>query len=702
MSWQTIYHHYDEDALVVFANTGLLRRARKDVDSGKVAPLKATQDSETQNGVFSSDGHQVVLNAQGIQQAQCDCSSSGCCKHILAAILWLQANNAEITPAEQIIEATPTPSSPLLPELLALSPAELIKQTGKANCRLTMRLLQQWERDQNQIHVEDMVSQLKIYLPEFEEPVIFLLESGYEGMLSSFPEHQRKALHLAAVAKLFQQHQKPWQWPDYLDIVPNGKRSLSEDEKNLIATINQVIQDILRQGLSHVSRSSAAQLHLLNMSARSEGLPLLASYLRGLSGQVKLLADRHFTMDEGQVLRFLAQISAYLYRLNHASPEQLMTLRGQLRKHYDEKSASLSLIPISANWWTSNGGAQGTTFTFWDNEEKQLLQSIQARANQLDNHFNRHGVWSTLSMWKMTADKLMRRPFSLHSPKLSDEGKLSASGDSYAESQSSFLSMTQYQSLRPAFGIQDWSELTGYFSRQPDGFLQPVLLHIENYQSLIWYEIEQCVIWEINDQHNNSAFLRLYWEESKQSSLEELRYITQRELGILAVCVQPVRQEQHIDLIPTTLWLKSNGLKNNELKNNDDVELFYLDFDHYPRKKKQSTFISHIQDHMAKKKRHNAMHHSEPTLAQKLCRPIFSVLETQACTGRHTLSPSQKEQLELSRQAAEELGLDLLASCLKSYLTLTTKDTGSLLRLIWLCDRLQQLQSQLPLQLHNG
>lgn len=87
MSWQTVYFHYDEDALTVFANAGLLRRARKDVDNEKVSVTDAN------TGQFSSDGQKVVLHEAGIQQASCDCSAAGCCKHILAAILWLQANN---------------------------------------------------------------------------------------------------------------------------------------------------------------------------------------------------------------------------------------------------------------------------------------------------------------------------------------------------------------------------------------------------------------------------------------------------------------------------------------------------------------------------------------------------------------------------------------------------------------------------------
>lgn len=42
-------------------------------------------------------------------------------------------------------------------------------------------------------------------------------------------------------------------------------------------------------------------------------------------------------MDESNVLRLLAHISTYLFQLSYATPEQLKTLRGQLRRQYDDK-----------------------------------------------------------------------------------------------------------------------------------------------------------------------------------------------------------------------------------------------------------------------------------------------------------------------------------------------------------------------------
>nr|WP_314265022.1 SWIM zinc finger family protein [uncultured Moellerella sp.] len=684
MSWQTIYQNYDEEALIVFANAGLLRRARKDVANGNVSLTNPA------NGAFDSDGQQVILHPQGIQQAECNCSAAGCCKHILAAVLWVLENQS-VSSAESTSEELPTAASvePVLPALLALEPERLMKLTGKANCRLAVKLLQQWDEEKLQVRLEEYPTQLKLFIPHFEEPIIFLAASGFEGMLSSLADNQRKAVHLAAIVNLWSQQQQSWPWPEDIATEPSGERPLSLEDNALIETIELFIQDLLQQGLSHISKSSAAQLHLLNMSARSEGLPRLAAYLRNLSGQVKLLADRHFTLDEGQVLQYLSQLSIYLYQLTHADTEQLLKLRGQQRKQYDEKSSSLSLIPICADWWTVNSGALGATFTFWDSENQQLLQCTQARANRLDTSFNRQNIWSTQAIWKQTADKLMRRPFSLRSPRLSDEGKLSASGDSYAESQNSFLSFEQYNALKNSLGVQQWQDLTANFAQDKALISPPILLHIKAYQPLIWDEIEQCVIWEVNDQQDNSAYLRLNWGSTEQNGIEELRFITQSQQEIVAVCVQPIYREQQIDFIPLTLWLKKA----------DNIEYFHLDFDSFPRKKKRSTFISHIQAFMEKKTQQKALPVAQLTLAQQLSRPILNILETQACTGRRTLTSTQKEQLEACRQTAADLGITLLEQSLTRYLSSNNSDYLSLLKLTWLCHRLQQLQNQLPLQI---
>lgn len=684
MSWKTVYLHYDDDALAVFANVGLLRRARKDLESGKVSPVCLA------DGTFTSDGQQVTLDPQGVQKASCDCSASGCCKHILATVLWVQTNSDEqsVDSTEDSVESVDI--EPLLPELLALDVPALIKQNSKPDCRLAVKILQDWQ--DHSVILDDQANQLKITIPQYDEPIIYIRGNSFQGMLSSLPEKQRKALHLAAIAKVFIQHNQLWIWPD--DLIPNRETTLalSDDENAVIATISHFIHDMLRQGLSHISQSSAAQLHLLNMSARAEGLPRLANYLKRLSYQVKLLAQRHFTMDEGQVLRFIAQISGYLYQLTHASDDKIAQLRAFGRRQYDSKTDILSLTPINAEWWQTQSGAIGGTFSFWDNQEKKVVQCSQARANTLDPNFTRHTVWQTLALWKQTADNLMRSGFELHNPRLSDEGKLAASGDSYAVSNAPCMALDDYQALKSELGFDDWKAATNYFNELTDDTqFEPVVLHIDSYEPLHWNEIEQCVSWAVLDGNQNRAFLRLNWQGTENQKIEELRFITQKGWEISAVSVQVSVSQQQLQLTPKTLWLKKE----------QGIELFYLDFELVPRKKQASKFMTSIAEYMAKKQQDRTAFAPVPTLAQQLTRPILAVLETQSCTGRGQLSASQSDELNFVVRTLQDLGMLWFAKQLAHYLKRDNQTAENLLRLVYLCDQFERSQKLMPIELNS-
>lgn len=419
--------------------------------------------------------------------------------------------------------------------------------------------------------------------------------------------------------KLFLQHQQVWPWPDELIIVPEGDRPLSEDEIAVIGMVTRFIQDILRQGLSHVSRSSAKQLQLLNMSARAEGLPRLAANLRQLSRQVQLLADKHFTMDEAQVLRLIARITAYLYQLRHCQAENLSALRGQSRRQYDDKNAVLSLFPIDAQWWLAESGAIGATFSFWDTQENRVIQCTQARANRLDPMFNKAAVWNVTALWKHAANDLMASLITLHLPRLSDEGKLASLGDSYAINTSKVVTFDEYAQLKSEYGFSDWQQLPEYADKLQQSVIHdPIILHINNYEQLHWNETEQCVVWVVNDIDNNSAYLRLNWDGNNNNKIEELDFITKRAQSIKAVTVQIVSNQQGVIFVPSVLWLeKELGIK-----------LFYLDFESTRRSQKHSNFVSHIQEYMDKKQQKGATFTPVLSLMQQLTRPIFSVLET--------------------------------------------------------------------------
>ncbi|MEY0066421.1 SWIM zinc finger family protein [Providencia rettgeri] len=680
MSWQNSYLQYDDDALAVFANVGLLRRARKDVENQKVNP------TDLEAGTFTSDGQRVSLDAQGIQKATCDCPATGCCKHILAAVLWVQSNaTTEIDSVEPIASET------VLSELLALLPESLIKQASKPDMRLAFRFIQEWQ--EKELVYEAQSNQLKIILPEYDEPIIYMRGSGLQGMISSLPEKQKNAVHLAIIAKLMLQHGQKWHWPEELTASQTHQQALSQDDKMVMSSIEQFIQDMLRQGLSHISQSSASQLQLLNMSARAEGLPRLANYMRRLSQQVRRLADKHFTMDEGQVLRLIAEISAYLHQLSAANEHQLIELKGLQRRQYSDQPIEFDLLPIDANWWKTESGAIGATLSFWDRQNKKIIQCTQGRSNSLDPTFNRQNVWQTLALWKHTAESLMKVSFKLHSPRVSEEGKLSASGESYAvSSQEKGIITNDYLNIKAEFGYTDWQLAANELpTLTQDNRFSPVLLHIDDYEPLYWDETEQCVLWAVTDSQKNRAFLRLNWQGSDDHKIEELRFITKQQWPICAVTVQVNHSQEAIQLVPKTLWLKKEH----------SIELFYLDFESTPRKKQRSGFFNKIIEYMAKKQQKSQAFVPELTLASQLVRPILSVLETQACTGRQCLSQTQQNEIAYVIRTLEDLGALWLANQFKPLITSSDLQPQVLLQLVYLCDRFERLQMPLPFQFNE-
>ena len=78
---------FDDEALVAFANVGLLRRARKLLE-----PDEPTLGEGAEGGLEASgDGWSVRIRRGGaLTTARCDCPSAGPCQHVVAVILALR------------------------------------------------------------------------------------------------------------------------------------------------------------------------------------------------------------------------------------------------------------------------------------------------------------------------------------------------------------------------------------------------------------------------------------------------------------------------------------------------------------------------------------------------------------------------------------------------------------------------------------
>ncbi|HNG96586.1 MAG TPA: SWIM zinc finger domain-containing protein, partial [Acidobacteriota bacterium] len=91
---------FDDAAFEALANKGLVRRARKDLQSGVRPDVVADTEQELVLRIAETT---VTLTEQGPQKARCTCPAVDICRHILMACFWVKDSpvpTPEVTPAQ--------------------------------------------------------------------------------------------------------------------------------------------------------------------------------------------------------------------------------------------------------------------------------------------------------------------------------------------------------------------------------------------------------------------------------------------------------------------------------------------------------------------------------------------------------------------------------------------------------------------------
>lgn len=679
MTWTHAYRAYDDDTLATLANAGLLRRAAKDVEAGKVQ----WQRQGDTDGVVQADGQQVQLDARGPQKAQCDCPAPGLCKHILAAALWLRAL-PEGGPEASVPETVPAnaaaleanadaPAQPLPPpaaqadplaEVLALDSAVLFKAAGVAAQRRASQALPcgvEW-RVQGSALVMD--------LPALGVSCRWVAGAGFDGMVSEVPARERRAVHLIALAAVRTAAGQPLAWPDgqapQAAPAVEAPRPLGTSERAFVQQVQTLLGELLRGGLSHVSRLSSAQLLALNMSARGEGLPRLAALLRNLAGMVDALERRDHRTLEADALALMARTHALCVALcaPEATPDTLALLRGRVRRDFDE-TAALALLPLGAYWWQTMGGARGLTLGLWDVDGQRLLQATLARPDGSDPGFSRHAAWATLAVWPGAgaAHKLCQAPLQLEQPRLADDGRLAVGGASRA-------------SVAPAWRADDprlttlgcgcWADLRGPLQAATGlggESVDMLLLRPRHTHAPVLDETRQQLHWALQDEAGQWLRLTIPVSDETALRLDNLDRLTARQAPIHAVLVRVERTGAETLLVPVAVL--SSGVSAGS--SGDTVQAVSLDFATEPAR--PTPLAQRILRLMQwRKEQQAAPALAQPTLAQRLLQPVMTVLETQAATGRMVLTDAQRDALVQARAALASVGLRSLDAALHTHL----------------------------------
>src|SRR4051812_21645348 len=111
---------FDDAALEALSNRGLLRRARKDLQSGIIP--QAIEESEKELRLTVADAVVTFID-EGPRRAPCPCPAVDICRHILIACCWLSQTASASPPLDN--EKSPAPSSVEAENLSTTAPASV-------------------------------------------------------------------------------------------------------------------------------------------------------------------------------------------------------------------------------------------------------------------------------------------------------------------------------------------------------------------------------------------------------------------------------------------------------------------------------------------------------------------------------------------------------------------------------------------------
>jgi len=428
---------YDEDAFIILANRGLLRRAKKDLE--KSAPRIEAQEERI---LVYMDRHEVELDDRGPARARCSCPASGVCHHVLCACLALAAHAAEDTQPPSLHPTQPvhTQEDPHR-TLLSVTAEELEHLAGRGGLR--------WAIDfAAKINLEFVTMGGDGYvLIAFSRPRMSFryMGGGLEAMVTDYKGRDREKLIAAAVltyqracGMLLPPSPSPRRRPDAPALAASEEHAappLSKLRRAVLRATAAIVCECIEIGLSHLSQTVQQRLTTLSVSARGARLHRLALMLRAMADQVEMLLQHEAGADEERLFDDLALTHALVYAMLAAtddkaikeSPALPIHLVGEARSAYEE-IGKLELAGLGAYPWRTPSGYTGLTLVFWCADEERWYSYTEARP-EFQGGFDPIGRYDASVPWAgvMSPRQLMGRRFTLLAARANRFGRISSS-----------------------------------------------------------------------------------------------------------------------------------------------------------------------------------------------------------------------------------------------------------------------------------
>ncbi len=429
----------DESALEALASKGLVRRAQKDLERGVAVQI----EGEDANAIFVKvEQFKVSLPEAGPARAKCSCPAAGVCQHILTAVLFLQRESS----AKNEDSVEPASTGSIEQELLSFTREQLEAWAGKPTFRGALQLAAQ-----SSIEIKAERG-LVIRFPAINAQCYCAPGSGLDGIIVSGSAKDERRIAVAAVIAFQKLKGVTWEMPQGAGVTPEESEGAPRSRKEVLEVSQQLLAEMLDNGLARVSSAVQQRLATLAVSAIGVNLPRLSLELRGLSDECSLVVSRDARSDTGRLLDRMAHAHALCTAIQLGSSDPRPDLVGWHRTHYDE-IGHLDLMGVAAWPWRTASGYAGLTVLFWDGAGKCWNSWSESRPLQ-QRFFDPVARYTQPGPWEGAESprQLARSAFRLMHARRNPANRLSASGKSR-------VLVTCPADLQGLPVIEDWQKL---------------------------------------------------------------------------------------------------------------------------------------------------------------------------------------------------------------------------------------------------
>ncbi|SEE93990.1 SWIM zinc finger family protein [Jiangella alba] len=508
---------WDDEAWTAVANRGLLRRARKDLESVAVTLAEDDEQRDAPTVAVAVGDNVVRMGPSGPADATCTCPSAVLCQHIITAGLWLAAQQ----------EADTTPS--LSDELMALEATTMTRYAGLPGYRWAHQHLDDLDPD----HAPTL-SQSGYLAVTFAQPELTIryLGGGLDGLVLDQNVPHPERYRVAAVLAWQRAHglRLPPPPPPRSGSTKSGRpatetaRSLAESRARLRTTAGALLRDMVAVGVSHLSPAIRDRVVTAATWAQGVEYHRLARLLRRIGDQVDLMLARSAAADDLALLGDVTTAHALVAALDAAAAtgSEPATLLGRARTAYDPVR-SLDLMGLGGSPWRTGSGYHGLTCVYWSPSRRRIYTWTDTRPENVPGFDPRHR-WEQPAPWTglTTPAAAAGRRVVLTHAQVSPDGRLSG-----VEVTSAAVTALDSRELMDQLPVQDsWETLALPRPRALTDVFDPTgawaVLQPARALPARWDPSDQTLTWTLLDHQGETAAMRVPWSRLHAHAIERL------------------------------------------------------------------------------------------------------------------------------------------------------------------------------------